>query len=67
MDKATTQEVSERAREYAEKHGIPIRKAYVFMPPFDSTRAREHLSSLPEYDVIDIGIGGFISVEEKDG
>lgn len=59
--------VYNRASEYAEEHDIPHRKALNWFKPYDFERRREFLQSLPEYEVVDIGAGGLIAIEDKDG
>lgn len=55
----------ENVREYADKHEIPFRKALTWAEPYDLQDTKDHLKSLPEYDVVELDTGGIIGVERK--
>lgn len=57
---------SSDVREYSDKFGIPYRKALLWVGPYDIQERKEFLQSLPEYDVVELAVGGLIGVENDD-
>lgn len=55
----------DNVREYANEKDIPFRKALSWAEPYDLQERKEWLSSLPEYDVVDLKAGGIIGIEQK--
>lgn len=63
----TEPDISQRAREKAERLDIPYRKALSWAEPYDFDQRVEFLRGLPEYEIVDLRIGGIIAVEDKHG
>lgn len=55
----------QNVREYADEKNIPFRKALTWAEPYDLQEKIEWVNSLPEYDVVDLEIGGIIGIEQK--
>lgn len=52
---------------YQEKHKVPHGTAIRWAEPYDFTEMKDFLKSLPEWDIIELEIGGIMVVEDKYG
>lgn len=55
----------ENIREYADEAGVSFRKALTWAEPYDLQERKEWLCTLPEYDVVNLEVGGIIGIEKK--
>ena len=62
-----TQAVYQMAQDYADEKDIPWRKALNWFHPYDYEARKDFISGLPEYEVVELEIGGIIAVEDKNG